>query len=89
MKNYLYAAAVVLAASVPTFTAQASLNDVHQRHQKARDIRQDARTEARVEKRECYLKDHKSNRDCRRDKRDTKREGRRDARDTLWGNTSK
>ena len=89
MKTYLCAAAVLLATTVPTFSAQATLHDAHQRHQKARDIRQDARTEARVDKRNCYLRDNKSNRDCRRDKRDTRREGRRDARDEIWGNSSK
>lgn len=69
-----------------SLTASASLVDYHERHQEARDTRQDARTEARVDKRHCYVNDDKSNRDCRRDKRDTKREGRRDSYDTLVGN---
>jgi Ni/Co efflux regulator RcnB len=78
----LLAAAIVM----PTISAHASLQDAHRRHQKARDIRQDARTNARKDKRDCYVKNNKSNLDCRRDKKDTKRDGRRDAFDTVVGN---
>lgn len=78
----LLTAAIVM----PTLSAHANLHDAHQRHQKARDIRQDARTSARQDKRDCYVDNHKSNLDCRRDKKDTKRDGRRDAFDTVVGN---
>ncbi|TFZ48805.1 hypothetical protein E5C26_20950 [Serratia proteamaculans] len=61
----------------------------YQRPQEARDIRQDSRADARVEKKECYRDNDKSNRDCRRDKKDTKRDGRRDSRDALIGNYSR
>jgi|AGFT01.1.fsa_nt_gi hypothetical protein len=86
MKSLLVAILSVASLGM-TFSAQADLNSYHERHQKARDTRQDARTNARVNKRDCYVKDNKSNRDCRRDKADTKQQGRRDARDTLWGNS--
>ncbi|HEY2455439.1 MAG TPA: hypothetical protein VGI71_23035 [Scandinavium sp.] len=80
---------MLLACALVSASVFADRPGLYQRHQEARDIHQDSRSDARSDKQDCYRENDKSNRDCRRDKRDTKRDGRRDARDTVLGNYSR
>lgn len=81
MKKVIIAvlAAILL---LPSLSAQATYRS--EKRQDARDIRQDARTTGREEKRDCVVSNDKSNAQCRQDKRENRRVGRYDARNEKW-----
>jgi len=72
-------AALVISAAPALATEQA------RERQDSRNIRQDTRQEAAVEKIDCRLENNKSNAACRQDKRETKQDGREEARDARRG----
>jgi len=74
--------AVVVLSFLCAFAAHAT-EQVEQRHE-ARDVRQDTRSQARHDKRECKEDDEKSHHQCREDKRRAKQDGRQKARDIKY-----
>jgi hypothetical protein len=80
MKTQLFVLTIVLL--IPALAVQATSRSDDR--QSARNIRQDARTQGRQTKQDCFIANNKSNSECRQDKRENRRDGRRRAYNVKW-----
>jgi hypothetical protein len=74
-------AGMLIAAALLSISSASLATEQSKDRQEGRDVKQDAKQQARTEKAACKTTDGKSNAECRQDKRDTKQEGREDKRE--------
>lgn len=74
----------LLATGMLTLAFPASATEQSKQRQQGRDVRQDARPDARQEKADCRQANEKNNAECRQDKRNTKQDARGQARDIKY-----
>jgi hypothetical protein len=75
------AGGTLVAAGMLALSGVALATEQAQQRREGRDVKQDAKQDARHNKVDCKAADQKNNAECRQDKRDTKQEGRQEKRD--------